>query len=123
MITGVVNASLEVMIRLPILDASGQQVDVQAAVDTGFNRSLTLPPSTILTLGLVWTSRCTAILADGRTEQLDTYRATVLWDGRLVDIEVYAVDSGPLIGMKLLEGYELRAEVKVGGTVTIEALP
>jgi clan AA aspartic protease len=123
MFTGVVNAILEATIRFPIHDSTGQQVDVQANVDTGFNMCLTLPLNVIMSLGLVWVSRRTAILADGSTHHWETYEATVLWDGTLRNIELYAVDADSLVGMKLLEGYELRAEIKVGGLVTIEALP
>ncbi len=123
MIAGVVNAQLEVTIRFPVLDATGQLVEVEAVVDTGFSGLLTLPRSLVVALGLVWHSLRTVILADGSRLQLDAYSASVLWDGTLRSIEVYAVDSDQLVGMRMLQGYELRAEIRVGGNVTIAALP
>jgi clan AA aspartic protease len=123
MISGVVNARLEVTIRFPALDSTGQQVDVEATVDTGFSGWLTLPQSLIVSLGLVWHSRRAITLIDGSRAQFDMYKTSVLWDSTLRNIDVCAVDSDPLVGMKMLEGYELRAEIKVGGNVTITALP
>ena len=123
MISGFVNAILEVVIQFPIEDSAGQQVDIHAAVDTGFTGWLTLPLSMISGLGLVWHSKRILMLADGTTQRFDAYQATVIWDGISRSIEVYAVDTDPLVGMKLLEGHALRADIKVGGMVTIEALP
>jgi clan AA aspartic protease len=123
MIIGVVNARLEVTIRFPILDATGQQVDQEATVDTGFSGWLTLPHTLIIALGLTWHALRTVTLADGSRVQVDTYKVTVLWDNTPRSIDVYDVDSDPLVGMKMLNGHELRAEIKVGSSVTITALP
>ena len=43
MMTGVVNADLEPLLRLTVRDAGGQPHDVEAVIDTGFNGFLTLP--------------------------------------------------------------------------------
>jgi predicted aspartyl protease len=56
-ITGVVNASREATIRLPVRDASGREQVIEGIFDTGFNGSLTLPPVLIATLGLPWRTR------------------------------------------------------------------
>jgi clan AA aspartic protease len=123
MLSGAVDSRLQVKIRFPIYDSGGQRVDVETTVDTGFTGWLTLPRTTIVALRLVWLSRRTVVLADGSAVQLDTYEATVLWDGTLRNVQVYAIDSDALVGTKMLQGYALRAEFKVGGGVTIEALP
>jgi clan AA aspartic protease len=123
MITGTVNARHEVLIRLPVRNAAGQEQEVETILDTGFTGSLTLPPAVIANLGLSWLSRENAILANGAVEQFDVYGATVLWEGIARPILVQAIDTAPLLGMALLIGYDLRVRVAVGGPVQIEAIP
>jgi hypothetical protein len=62
------------------------------------------------------------LLTDGRETSLDIHEASVIWDGRPRLVPTDAVDSDPLIGMTLLEGYELTVQAVVGGNVSIEAL-
>lgn len=123
MITGVVNARHEVVIDLPVRDATGQQQAVEVMIDTGFDGSLTLPPATIADLGLIWRSRSRAVLADGNVEYFDIYIATIVWDGKLRPVLVQAVDNVPLLGMSLLVGHDVRFRAVVGGAVQIEAVP
>jgi clan AA aspartic protease len=123
MITGTVNARHEVVIRVPVRNPAGQELEVEAILDTGFTGSLTLPPSLIASLGLPWRSRSSATLANGNIQQLDVYTATVVWDSTPRSILIQAVDNVPLLGMALLVGYDLRVRVAVGGSVQIEAVP
>jgi len=123
MIPRTVNARLEILIRIPILNAAAQEQEVEAILDTGFTGSLTLPPVLITNLGLSWRSRANAVLANGIVEQFDISAATVLWDGKPRQILVDATDTAPLLGMALLEGHDLRARVMAGGGVQIEAIP
>lgn len=123
MIAGTVNARYELLIRLPVRNASGQEQEVEAVLDTGFTGSLTLPPAVIAHLGLPWLSREEAILANGAVEEFDIYAATVVWDGVARRTLVQAVEAVPLLGMTLLVGYDLRARITVGGLVQIEAIP
>ena len=123
MMTGVVNADLEPLLRLTIRDAGGQPHDVEVVIDTGFNGFLTLPPALIAALGLPWLCRQQGQLADGSVLPFDVYVATVDWDGRPRSVEVEAADAQPLLGMALLQGSELRIEVVPGGPVTITGLP
>ncbi len=96
---------------------------METILDTGFNGSLTLPPSLIASLGLPWRSRTSAILANGNVEEFDIYAATVIWDGIPPRILVQAINNIPLLGMALLVGYDLRARVIVGVSLQIEAFP
>jgi hypothetical protein len=41
MMTGTVNASLEILIRVPIRDAAGHEQEVEGQLDTGFTGALT----------------------------------------------------------------------------------
>ena len=47
MIEGAVNAHYEAVVRLPLLDSSGQTRDIDAVIDTGYNGFLTLPPALV----------------------------------------------------------------------------
>lgn len=123
MIAGNVSASYEATIRLLVRGPGGKENEIDAVIDTGFNGFLTLPPLQITALALDRLGRGRAILADGSEEVFDIYEATVMWDGQLLTVEADAADTDALIGMALLDGYELRIQVVDGGSVTIEALP
>ena len=123
MITGIVNARYEMVIKVPVRNSAGQEQEVEAVLDSGFTGSLTLPPLLIATLGLPWRSRSSAILANGNLEQFDIHVATIVWDGMPRPILIQSIDNVPLLGMALLVGYDLRARVTVGGSVQIEAVP
>lgn len=45
------------------------------------------------------------------------------WDGQIRTIETNESEADPLVGMGLLEGYELKIQAVAGGLVTITALP
>jgi clan AA aspartic protease len=104
-------------------NTTGQQQRIDAIVDTGFSSGLTLPGTLIAALGLPWINRHPGRLADGSIVFIDTYAATVLWDGQPRLIAVEAIDGEPLVGMKLLQGHVLRIEVTGGGSVTVEPIP
>jgi len=107
MITGVVTASCQAIIRLTVRGPEGQEQAIDAVIDTGFDGILTLPPSLIATLGLVWPRRGRALLADGSESLFDIYETIVIWDGEPRRIAVDEADIDPLVGISLLYGYEL----------------
>ncbi len=121
MITGVVNADYEAVIRLRLQGPMGQEREVDASIDTGFNSFLTLSPALVTALGLTRLSRGRVILANGREELFDIYGVTVLWGGQPRYVEADAVDTTPLVGMALLNGYDLSVQVMDGGRVVIQA--
>jgi clan AA aspartic protease len=123
MITGVVTTSRQAVIRLTVRGPEGQEQEIETVIDTGFDGSLTLPPTLIVALGLVWRRRGRALLADGSESLFDIYEAIVVWDGEPRRIAVDEADIDPLIGMSLLYGYELTVQAIDGGTVIIQALP
>jgi clan AA aspartic protease len=122
MISGVVTPQREAIVHLAVRDRAGNERDVEAIIDTGFDGSLTLPPSVIAALGLTWRRRGRALLADGSDSICDIFEATVVWDAVPRRISVDAADIKPLIGMSLLDGYELNMRVADGGDVRITAL-
>jgi clan AA aspartic protease len=119
MITGVVNAEFEPIIPLSIRQSDGKVFTQDAIVDTGFNGWLSLPPDLIAELKLRWKRRGRAILGDGSECIFDIYQAVVDWDGTLLTIPVDEADSEPLVGMSLMEGYQLTMQVFEGGHVEL----
>ena len=60
---------------------------------------------------------------DGTSCTFEIYLAIVIWDGQYREIYVNESETFPLIGMRLLRGYDLRLQTIKGGNVAIEALP
>ena len=123
MITGVVNAFGEAIIRLQLRGELGGDRQIEAVIDTGFTGMLTLPSSLIEELGLFWQRRGRALLADGSETIFDVYEATVIWDGTPRRVAVDEVDSDPLVGMSLLQGHEMTMQIVEGGRVVIQSIP
>jgi predicted aspartyl protease len=123
MINGVVSASIEATIQLPVQAKDGWAQQIEAVLDPGFSGALTLPTALIAALGLQWRGLESVTLANGATEQCDVYVATVVWDGMPRDILVEAAEVTPLVGMALLHGNRVCVEVTPGGSVVIETLP
>jgi clan AA aspartic protease len=122
MITGVVTDDRQAIIHLIVRGPAGQEQEIEAIIDTGFDGSLSLPSSTVVQLGLPWRQRGRALLADGSESVFDIYEATVDWDGEARRIAVDEAETVPLVGMSLLEGYELSVQVQRGGSVSLRAL-
>lgn len=123
MITGIVTGAREAVISLTVRGPNGQEHEIEAVIDTGFDGSLTLPLALVTALGSPWHRRGRALLADGNESVFDIYEATVLWDGRARRVSVDEVDVMPLVGIALLYGYELTIQIVEGGRVLLKPLP
>ena len=123
MIPGVVNGNLEATIRLVVRGSGGQEQEIAAVIDTGFNGFLTLSPALVRQLGLPHIGQSRVLLANGKEELLDLYEVTLLWDGPWRTVETDAADTDALVGMSLLYRYSVSVEAVEGGQVVIAALP
>jgi predicted aspartyl protease len=122
-VSSVVNVDLEAVISLVVRGIHEQEREIEAVIDTGFSGYLTLPPSlNLCTWPPLENSAAGHTCRRGSLRVFDVYAATVLWDGQARIVEVDAADAEPLVGMGLMQGYDLHIEVVEGGTVTIEAL-
>jgi clan AA aspartic protease len=109
----------EAIVQLALIGDQQKRQGIRAIIDTGFTGSLTLPVAMIEDLALTWFTQQEGFLGDGSRRTFDVYRGTVIWDGQLRVIEINASDTAPLVGMALLEGFELRVQAYEGGTVAI----
>lgn len=122
MITGIVNVDFEPIISLSICGSDGKVYTQDAIVDTGFNGWLSLPPDLIAQLNLKWKRRGRAILGDGSECVFNVYEAVLVWDGNFLTIPIDEADSEPLVGMSLMEGYQLMVQVFEGGQVELNKI-
>jgi clan AA aspartic protease len=119
MIAGIVNGDFEAMLSLSICGSDGKVYIQDAIIDTGFNGWLSLSPDLIDQLNLKWKRRGRAILGDGSECVFNIDEAVVLWDGVYLTIPIDEADSEPLVGMSLMEGYQLMVQVFEGGNVEL----
>ncbi|MGK7878471.1 MAG: clan AA aspartic protease [Xenococcaceae cyanobacterium] len=119
MITGSVNIDFEPVIPISICDSNGKIYTQEAIIDTGFNGWLSLSPDLITQLNLRWKRRGRAIFGDGSECVFNVYEAVILWDGFPLTIPIDEADSEPLVGMSLMEGYQLMIQVFEGGNVEL----
>lgn len=122
MITWFVNVEFEPIIPLSIRRVDGKDFTQDAIVDTGFNGWLSLPADLIAELNLKWKRRGRAILGDGSECVFNVYEAVVIWDDTLLTIPVDEADAEPLVGMSLMEGYQLTMQVFEGGQVELRKI-
>jgi len=122
MITGTVTDN-EARIRLKVHGPGGRVREIEAIIDTGYTGGLSLPPALVADLRLTWRSLERGILADGSEADFDLYAGEVDWDRQRRRIVVDEIEAPSLVGMALLEGYELTMQVRPHGKVTIKRLP
>jgi predicted aspartyl protease len=100
MMPGVVNGNLEATIRLMVRGSGGQELEIEAVIDTGFNGFLTLSPALVGQLGLLHIGQSRALLANGQEELLNLYEVTLLWDGQWRTVETDAADTDALVACR-----------------------
>ena len=122
MITGTVNASNEAIVQLRIRGAVPDPLSIHALIDTGFTDWLTLSPAQIVALGLAFREEGAYVLADGSMARARLFSGEVEWLTGWRRILVLEMDGGPLIGMALLRGSYLGAEIIDGGKVEVRSL-
>src|SRR5262245_55269520 len=82
-----------------------------AWIDTAFNGGLVIPGKQVAELGLSKQSSAEAILADGRTVELETFACFLDWFGKTYETQITAGDADfPLLGTMLLEGHRLHID-------------
>ena len=114
--------NLEATLRLTVREANGQRKRIKAVIDTGFDGFLTLSPGLITELRLVSDGQDCATLADGSETTFNVFLAVIIWDRHNRNINVDEMNATPLIGTALLEQFELHAQFRPRGKVTIKPM-
>ena len=122
MLTGIVSARREAILRLTVRGTNGQEHEFDSVVDTGYDGWLPLPPSVIDSLGFRRQRFGYATLADGSESVFNVYEGVVFWDGQSMTRDVDEMDADSLVGMSLMYGYELVLPVVDGATFTLRRI-
>ena len=106
---GFVDAQLRALLRVPVSAArGGERTDLVVWTDTAFNGGLAIPRKRVAELGLSMQSSAEAILADGRSVELETFACFLDWFGNTYETQIAASDGEyPLLGTMLLDGHRL----------------
>lgn len=122
MMTGTVNARREATLPLQVLGPNGQQQEITAVIDTGYNGTMALPMAVITALALPFDATRRVTLGDRSQRLLDFYNGEIFWDGHRRAVLVLAVEGDPLIGTAALQGCHLGVDFEEDGNVTVTSL-
>ena len=106
---GFVDDGRRALLRVPVsASREGARTDLVAWIDTAFNGGLAIPRKQVADLGLEKQSSAEAILADGRSVELETFACYLDWFGNTYETQIAAGDGEyPLLGTMLLDGHHL----------------
>ena len=106
---GFVDEQLRVLLRVPVsASRDGGRTDLVMWIDTAFNGGLALPRQKVAELGLSKQSSAEALLADGRSVEMETFACFFAWFGNTYETQIAASDGEyPLLGTLLLDGHRL----------------
>lgn len=92
-------------LRVPVsASRDGDRTNLVVGIHTAFNGGLAIPRKQFAELGLSKQSSAEAILADGRSVELETFGCFLDWFGNTYETQVAASDGEyPLLGTMLLD--------------------
>ena len=108
-------------ISLSLPGRSGPLV-IEFIVDTGFDGDLAFPQSVVNCLEATPSDAHDVRMADGSQQARAYYEIDLEWQEEDRMTEVLVLDSQPLLGVGLMEGHLLQAEMLTGGEVSLEPL-
>lgn len=106
MIRGEITEDEEALIPIRLRGSNDDEVELQAVLDTGFNRFLTLSPTWIEALALPFLSTVPVRLGNKQMDEADVYQGRIFWNDqwRRVEIQDQESEELPLLGMAMLRG-------------------
>jgi clan AA aspartic protease len=107
-----VDDQLRALLRVPVsASRDGGRTELVVWIDTAFNGGLAIPRKQVAELGLSKQSSAEAVLADGRTVELETFACFLDWFGNTYETQIAASDGEfPLFGTMLLDGHRLHID-------------
>lgn len=112
--------SLQILIPVTFRRPDQPDVVIECVVDTGFEGALTLPTSAVVALSLPFVTDLNTTLANDMAFTAPVHKATVIWNGREVNVAVLALGRQPLLGTALLAEHRLDAAFTDNGVVMID---
>ena len=110
------------VIPLTVRGFNNQEMVIEAVIDTGFYAGISLTAEMVVFLNLAFAGDVPVQLADGTDLFVPTYTVIVEWDGIEKLVTVVGVDPQPLVGMELMNGYNLSVDVVDGGAVRLSRI-
>jgi len=104
------------------LTGESDSTEVDFVIDTGYTGFLSLPKTTLRSLGAIEEGVSYLVLADGTYRRCLLYTVSVEWGESEREVQVAALDDDPLLGIGLMQEFHLHIEVTEGGSVVLEAL-
>ena len=117
MIVGRVDGNIEARVTLSILNR-GSKEDLLFLVDSGFNGYLAIPEAVVRQLNLPLATVQRGATADGRVSYFDTVDVCVVWDDKPTNVRAQVLDE-PLIGTRMLRGFDMQVRWKAGGEIQL----
>ena len=117
MIEGIVNEYHEAVLRIRVRGTGSIVHELEAVLDTGFDGYLSLSTDLVEALGLPFLEYERVMLSNGAIEECALHEGTIFWDGEERPIRIQASEGGALIGMALMQGYDLNIHIEPGGAV------
>lgn len=115
-------STLTPLVRLKLISARDEEIELSAIIDTGYNGEVILSENKIEEMGLEFLGTIDTELADGSIVELDLFRGRIKWFGRIQEVAVGASRSeDTLLGNLLLSDCQLDINFKEGW-VKIEEL-
>lgn len=121
MILGTVTSYREAVIQLTVRGPLGKAV-LTAVVDTGFAGTLAIPKSVMVKLGLKYIGPREAQLANDLVVEMEEFAGEVAWDGQYRMVSMLATVDTVLVGMEMMDGFDLNIHVTDGGPVVLAPL-
>jgi clan AA aspartic protease len=120
MISGIVRDLLP-RIRL-LLPGQDGPIEVEFVVDTGFEGELAVPGSIANQLEAGTFGQRLMFMADRTIRECPACYIDLEWNEDLRSTEVLILDGNPLLGMYLMNGFQLQIEAREGGEVYLDPL-
>ena len=119
MVEGRISHQYEPLIAITVSTPDGVWREVEAVVGTGFNGYLALPGGPVEELSLPFLYSTNAFLADNTEITIHTHQATITWDGNPRTVAASAGGDRSLVGMQIMEGYQLDMDIRPDGALRI----
>ncbi len=105
-----------------VLPGQAGPLEIEFVVDTAFDGDLAVPSEVARRLDAQPLGRRGLSLADGSLFVSGAVEIEMDWQGELRLTEVLILDGSPLLGVVLMEGLHLGADMEAGGEVSLETL-